>query len=152
MELFQSIERDLLTSLRERQQEKTAVLRMLKTALKNFTIAKRMPESSLTDEQVVGVVRQEVKKRKESIAAFMSGGRGELADKERREMEMLEAYVPPGMSVEELSGIITSVVSGENLSPPYQFGRLMGLVVKKVAGRADGETVKQAVQAFVEKS
>lgn len=136
-------------SLRERQKEKTAVLRMLKTSLKNFAIAKRIPESSLTDEQVLGVVRQEVKKRKESIAAFTSGARTDLADKERRELGMLGVYLPPAMSDAELRALIASVVEEEKLSAPFQFGRLMGLVVKKASGRADGELIKQAVQSFV---
>lgn len=137
-------------SLRERQQEKTAVLRMLKTSLKNFAIAKRISEPSLTDEQVVGVIRQEAKKRKESIAAFTSGGRVDLADKEQRELAVLEAYLPANMSADELRAIILTVVEEEKLSAPFQFGRLMGLVVKKVAGRADGETVKISVQSFID--
>lgn len=123
---------------------------MLKTSLKNFAIAKRTPEPSLTDEQVVGVIRQEAKKRKESIVAFTNGGRSDLADKERRELGILEAYLPANMSGDELRAIILTVVEEEKLSTPFQFGRLMGLVVKKVAGRADGETVKQAVQSFVD--
>jgi hypothetical protein len=149
MELIKRIDQDLLASLRERQSVRTAVLRMLKSGLKNFAIAKRVPDTSLTDEQTVGVIRQEVKKRKESIEAFLAGGRAELADKERTEQAILESYLPPSLSPQDLKKVIDGVIADEKLTLPIQFGRLMGLVVKKVAGRTDGDTVKTAVQLYL---
>jgi len=147
--LIKTIDQDLITSLRDRQREKTAVLRMLKTGLKNFSIAKKIPEAELTDEQVVGIIRQEAKKRKESVAAFTNGGRKDLADKEAGELTVLESYLPPSLSSDEIEKYIKEVITEKNLAAPYQFGVLMGQVMKKVSGRADGDTVKHAVEAFI---
>ena len=152
MQLVERIEHDLLESLKAHEQERVGALRMLKNALKNFAISKREPLEKLTDEQVVGVVRQEAKRRKESITAFTGGGRSDLADKEKAELTILEAYLPAAMPVEELAKFIDEVVAEKKLTPPYQFGMLMGPVVKKVAGRADGQLVKAAVEAFIAKA
>lgn len=149
MELIQRIEHELLASLRSREMIRTSALRMLKHSLKNFAIAKRVSETSLSDEQVVQIVRQEAKKRKESMEAFESGGRNDLAEKERQELAILESYLPPQLGDAELRRIIMVVVDELELKPPYRFGSLMGAVVKQVAGKADGQTVKKAVEQFI---
>ncbi|OGY90894.1 MAG: hypothetical protein A3B30_01400 [Candidatus Komeilibacteria bacterium RIFCSPLOWO2_01_FULL_52_15] len=152
MQLIHRIEQDLLVSLKAREQERIGALRMLKNALKNFAIEKRTPMESLTDEQVVSIVRQEVKRRKESMFAFESGGRLDLVARERAELGILETYLPPALAADDLEAVIREVVAERKLSPPYQFGAVMGPVVKKIAGRADGTTVKAAVEAFIAKS
>ncbi len=160
MTLVQKIEQDLIESqrakqqsktavLRLKQQSKTAVLRLMKNALKNAAIEKRLDLAEMPDEQVVAVMRTEVKKRKEAIDAFMKGGRPELAKNEQDELAMIESYLPAFMPADEVKKIIDEVVSEQQLHPPYQFGMLMGAVVKKIAGRADGAVVKEAVQQFI---
>lgn len=148
--ILNDLERDFLDSMRKREAERTAVLRLLKSGLKNFAIAKRVPESTLSDEQVVGVIRQEARKRKESIDAFRKGGRDELALKEEREFAILESYLPPAMDAGEIQKLIDEVIAEQKLEPPFQFGRIMGLMVKRIGGRAEGSVVKEAVERYIE--
>ncbi len=149
MPLIKTIENDYLVSLRERQSERTGVLRMIRNGLKNFAIAKRMPEFELTDEQVVGVLRQEAKKRKESIEAFTAGGRKELADKEQRELEIVSSYLPAELPADEISAIIKEVIEERKIVPPFKLGAVMGPVIQKIAGRASGEAIKTAVEQYI---
>lgn len=149
MTLVQKLEQDLIEAQRAKQHERTAVLRLMKNALKNAAIEKRVELGAMTDEQSVAVLRTEVKKRKESIAAFTSGSRPELAEAEQKELQLIEQYLPALMPVEAIQKIIAEVVAEQQLTPPYQFGSLMGAVVKKVAGKADGAVVKEAVQQFI---
>ena len=149
MTLLETIASDLLQSLRSKDTKRVATLRLLKNNVKNTAIAKRVPEDKLSTEEVIAVIRQEVKKRKESIEAFTAGGRPELADKERAELVILESYLPPALNTEALQQIIHEVIAVDGLQQPYNFGRLMGSVVKKVAGRAEGAAVREAVQKIV---
>lgn len=147
--LIQTIENDLRESLRARDEVRTATLRMLKNNLKNTSIARRVAETEFKDSDVIAVVRQELKKRKESIEAFEKGGRPELADKEKAELVILQSYVPASISNEEIRAVISDLVMEKKLTPPYQFGALMGQVVKKIEGRAEGQAVKKAVEEFI---
>ena len=149
MSLRASIDRDYLESVKAKDAFRVGVLRMLKNNLKNTAIAKRLPEDQLMEEDMIAVVRQEVKKRKESIAAFTAGNRADLADQEKLELTVLEKYLPASMDAATINQIIQEVMSENNLQPPHNFGKVMGMVVKKVAGRADGDTVKKAVTAFL---
>jgi len=149
MSLIKTLENDYLVSLRERQSERTAVLRMIRNGLKNFAIAKRMPEFELTDEQVIGVLRQEAKKRKESIEAFTAGGRNELADREQRELEIVSSYLPAELRADEIHEIIKEVIEERKLAQPLKLGMVMGPVIQKVSGRASGEAIKAAVEQYI---
>jgi uncharacterized protein len=149
MALVQQIDNDLKASQLARQAERVSTLRLLKTNLKNTAIAKRVSELVLTDDDVISAVRQEVKKRKEAIEAFEKGGREDLAANERNELAILEPYLPVALSDAELQVAIETVIKENGLEPPLQFGRLMGLVVKQVAGRAEGGAVKAAVEAYI---
>ena len=149
MSLLATIDTDLNESMRQRHAERTGTLRMLKTALKNKSIADRVPMEEMTDEQVVGVVRQEAKKRRESIDAFTSGGRSELAAKEQNELLILQAYLPPSMSSEEIAKIIDEIARTLQLAKPINLGQLMGPVMKAIAGRADGQIVREQVQKYI---
>lgn len=147
--LLERITSDLTASLRARDSLRTTVLRSLKNNLKNTAIANRVSETELSDEATVAIVRQEVKRRKESVLAFEAGGRSDLAEHEKQELAVLEGYLPASMSKEAIESAIRDVVSEEKLEAPYVFGKLMGLVVKKIAGRASGDEVKEAVQNFI---
>ncbi len=149
MTLVQNIEQDLMESQRAKQHSTTAVLRLMKNALKNAAIEKRVAFEELTDEQAIAVLRSEVKKRKESIEAFTKGSRPELARQEQEELTLIQSYLPALMPAEEIRKIVAEVVTEQKLAAPYQFGSLMGAVVKKIAGRADGAAVKEAVQQFI---
>lgn len=149
MSLLTTIEADLRESLKARDEVRTGTLRMLKTNLKNTAIAKMVREDALAETDAIAVVRQEIKKRKEAVEAFRAGGRAELSQKEAAELAILEKYLPAQLGEAEITKLIADTVAESALTAPFQFGALMGAVVKKVAGRADGSVVKGAVEAFI---
>ncbi len=141
MSLAQNIEIDFKNALKEQAALKLSVLRMLKSALKNEAIAKKQTE--LNDEEVGLVLRRELKKRQDSILAFESAGRHDLADQEKAEAIIIEAYLPALMSEEDVTKIVDSVIaSGVN-----SFGLVMKEVITQTKGQADGQLVQKLVKA-----
>jgi uncharacterized protein YqeY len=92
------------------------------------------------------VLQRERKRRLESAEAYAGGGRDDLAENERLEAELIEAYLPDQISDEELSGIVTGAVEESAATSPADMGKVMGLVMPKVQGRADGKRVSAAVR------
>jgi len=98
MTLQQRVDLDLKEAMRAKDATKLNVLRMLKSALKYAVIAKSDAEAELSDAEAVQVIRKQAKQRQDSIESFEKGGRAELADKEKQELAILNAYLPQGMS------------------------------------------------------
>lgn len=141
MSLAQNIEIDFKNALKAQQTLKLAVLRMLKSALKNEAIAKKQAE--LSDEEVVAVLRRELKKRQDSILAFESAGRNDLASTEKAEAELINAYLPALMSEEDIAKIVEEVIA----SGISGFGLVMKEVMAQAKGQADGQIVQKLVKA-----
>lgn len=140
--VLNQIEQDIVEAMKKGESEVMNTLRMVKSAVKNEQINQR--DKEFTDNDVVAVVKREVKKRKDSIEQFTAAGRAELADKEKQEIAMLEKYMPEQMSEEEISGIIDAVLSENNTE---DFGALMKAVMSKTQGAADGSVVSRLVRA-----
>src|ERR1044071_9083023 len=100
MSIQERIDSDLKEAMRARDATKLGVLRMLKSALKYAAIAKSGAEAKLSDAEAAQVVRKQVKQRQDSIESFEKGGRAELANKEKEELSILNAYLPQEMSAE----------------------------------------------------
>ncbi len=141
MSLAQDIEIDFKNALREQNALKLSVLRMLKSALKNEAIAKKQAE--LIDEEVVAVLRRELKKRQDSILAFSSAGRNDLADQEKAEAELIGVYLPALMAEEDIAKIVEEIIA----SGVTGFGLVMKEVMSKTNGQADGQLVQKLVKA-----
>lgn len=125
-----------------------SALRMLVAAIRNKEITIRQGgEAELTDEQVLEVVGGEVKKRKDSIEAYLAGGRRDLADKEASEIKILEKYLPEQMPDDKLEKVVQEVVA----SGADNFGKVMGQVMARVKGRADGGRVGEMVKRLLAK-
>ena len=146
MTLTQRIDADLKEAMRARDQLKLGVLRMLKSALKYAAIEKSDPEGELDDAEAIQVIRKQVKQRQDSIESFEKGGRVELAEKEKRELELLNHYLPAGLSNEELSRLVRETIAEVGATSKAQMGVVMKALSPKVAGRADGKTLSQEVQ------
>jgi len=146
MNLNQKIDADLKEAMRARDQLKLGVLRMLKSALKYAAIEKSGIEGELDDAEATQVIRKQVKQRQDSIESFEKGGRAELAEKEKRELEVLNQYLPAAMSREELSRLVREVIAEVGATSKAQMGAVMKALTPKIAGRADGRTVSQEVQ------
>lgn len=139
----QKLKEDLKTAQLNRDEVRVSTLRLLLSEINNSRISKG---SDLTDEEVTSVVQKEAKKRRESVESFNKGGRAELAQKEQSELKILEEYMPSGLSNEELTKIVEEVITELGANSMADMGKVMSLVMSKVAGRADGSTVSQIVK------
>ncbi len=159
MNLKDTINGDIKSAMKSGLNDEALVLRFLNSAIKNKELEKRnrlskegqpLAElsklSELIDEEVVGVILGEIKKRKESIAQYEKGGRKDLAKKEATELEILKKYVPEEMSEEELRVLIKRKITEMGEVTIKEFGKLMGAVMAGVKGRADGAVVKKIIE------
>lgn len=146
MTLAQRIDSDLKEAMRARDTTRLGVLRMLKSALKYAAIEKSGAEGELDEAEATQVIRKQVKQRQDSIESFEKGGRTELAEKEKSELAVLNAYLPAAMSAEELSRIVRETIAQVGATTRAQMGAVMKALGPKVAGRADGKTLSQEVQ------
>ncbi len=161
--LIEQINNNLKEAMKAKNAEETSVLRMLIAAMRNKEIALRdKGVAELTEEQALEVVSSEIKKRRDSVEAYVAGGRQELADKESAEIKILEKYLPEQMSDEELEKIILEIVETHrnasiqtetpgNAPVQKDFGRVMGRVMAKVKGKADGAKVGEMVKKLLAK-
>lgn len=146
MNLPERIDSDLKDAMRAKDAAKLGVLRMLKAALKNVAIEKGGADTQLDDAEATQVIRKQVKQRQDSIESFESGGRLELAAKEKEELGMLSAYLPQAISSDELASIVREAITEAGATSRAQMGAVMKTLQTKLAGRADGKTLSQEVQ------
>jgi uncharacterized protein YqeY len=143
MGLIENIEADLKAALKAKEGQVVSTLRMLTAALKNKSIELK---KDLKEEEVVAVVKSQVKQLKDSIEAFVEGAREDLAAKAREELEILAKYLPEQMSEEELKKIVDETVKETGAAGKGDMGKVMGAVMGKVKGKADGGDVKRLVE------
>jgi uncharacterized protein YqeY len=122
-------------------------LRMLSAAITN---REKEVMHDLSDDEVREVAGKEVKKRTESIEAFEGAGRTELADKEREERAILEAFAPSQLSEEATDALIDEAFAATGASTPQEMGKVMGFIMGKAKGQVDGGAVQQKVKARLE--
>lgn len=145
--LQDTITSNLTTAMKAKEALKVEVLRGLKAAFTNELVAtKRKPTDPLPDEDALGVIRREVKKRKEASEAFKAGNRPELANKEDAERVILETYLPALMGQEAIMKIVEAKKVEMGITDKKDMGRFMGAVMKDLAGKADGGDVKAVVE------
>lgn len=136
----------IMAAMKAKEPLKVEVLRGLSAAFTNELVAKgKKPTDELSDEEALAVIRREVKKRKESVAAFRSGGREESAQKEEAEQALLEAYLPAQMSTDEIKKVVEAKKAELGITDKKDAGRLVGMIMKELSGKADGNAVKVAV-------
>ena len=146
MTLSQRIDSDLKEAMRTKDATRLSVLRMLKSALKYSAIAKSGAEAELSGAEAAQVIRKQVKQRQDSIESFEKGGRTELAEKEREELSILNAYLPQAMSAEEVAKVVRETIAEIGATSKAQMGAVMKALQAKVAGRVDGKTLSAEVQ------
>jgi uncharacterized protein YqeY len=145
-ELKDRLQQDLTTSMKARDELRTATLRMVLTALGNEEVAGKSARA-LTAEQEQRVLVREAKKRREAAEAFRSGGAEDRAAREVAEEQVLAGYLPAQLSDEELTGLVARAVASSGASGPQAMGAVMRAVGPLVAGRAEGGRVAAAVRA-----
>jgi uncharacterized protein YqeY len=147
MTISDKIDNDLKDAMRAKDADKLSVLRMLKSAIKYAAIEKGGQTAKLDDAEATAIIRKQVKQRQDSVESFVKGGRPELAEKERVEMAVLQTYLPQALPEDELNRLIDEAIAETGASGKAQMGAVMKVLQSKVAGRADGRTLSQAVQA-----
>jgi uncharacterized protein len=146
MTLQERIDSDLKDAMRAKDTTRLGVLRMLKSALNYSAIEKSGADARLDDGEAAQVIRKQVKQRQDSIESFEKGGRPELAAKEKEELAILQAYLPQGLSADELAAVVGETIRELGATSKAQMGAVMKALQGKVAGRADGRMLSQEVQ------
>ncbi|HSZ80325.1 MAG TPA: GatB/YqeY domain-containing protein [Chthoniobacterales bacterium] len=146
MTIQEEIDGDLKDAMRARDAARLSVLRMVKSALTNAAIEKIGAAGVLSDFEAVAVIRKQVKQRLDSIQSFETGGRPELAAKERKEIEFLTAYLPKPLGENEIQQIVNDSIAQIGATSKAQMGAVMKIATEKAEGRVDGKTLSQAVQ------
>ena len=134
MTISERITQDITAAMKAREEHRLSTLRMVKSALKNKEIDKR---AALDDHEALAVLSTLIKQRKESAEMFAKGGRTELAEKETREIAMIEAYLPSAAGPEEMDKAIEAAITETSANSAKQ----MGAVIKAARTRLEGKTV-----------
>lgn len=143
MELQQRIETALKEAMREKSEVKRDALRMLLTALKlKEKEIKRAPSEAETQQVIATLVKQ----RRDSAEQYRAGGREDLAAKEESEIVVLQGFLPEQLSTGELDKIVADSIAEAGAVSPKEMGRVMKILMPKIAGRADGKTVNDLVR------
>lgn len=145
MELIQKIESDVKAAMKAGEKLRLQLLRTLRSVIKNAEITKR---AVLNEADVLKVIATEVKKRKESIEAYVKAGRKELADQERQEADLLNAYLPEQLDDAAIDQLVARIATEQGITDSKQLGKLMGLVMKEVGAKSDGTKVRERVQKY----
>ena len=146
MTVIERVDSDLKEAMRAKDGTRLSVLRMLKSALKYAVIAKSGAEAELNDGEAAQVIRKQAKQRQDSIESFEKGGRAELAEKEREELSILNAYLPQAMSADDVARVVRETIAEIGATSRAQMGAVMKALQAKVAGRVDGKTLSTEVQ------
>ena len=145
MSLKQQIISDLTASMKAQDAPRTSTLRMVKAAVMNREIEKG---GELGDEEMMKLLRSLVKQRCDSVEQYEKGGRQELADKEKTEIEVIEAYLPQAAPRDEIEAAVAAAIAETGASSMKDMGRVMKGVQSALAGKnADGRTVSEIVKA-----
>lgn len=159
--LKDKIQEDLKTALKEGKKAETSVLRLLLAAINNRETEKRTKiwkskpelkteelekESQLTDEEITEVISSESKKRREAVGLYEKGGRPELAEKEKEELEILKSYLPEQLSEEEIKKLVKEAIEKTGAKDQKDMGKVMAELMPGVKGKADGSLVSKIVK------
>ena len=151
MSLHKQIKDNIKESLKAKDEIRLSVMRGIYTAITNQLVAdKKTPQDVMEDEGVLGVITRLSKQRKESIKQYEDGGRPELAVSEKKELLILEEFLPEMMSVDEIRKIAEAKKVEMGVDDKAKMGILMGAIMGELKGKADGGDVKNVVNALFE--
>lgn len=142
--LKERIDQDLKDAMRSKEELTTSVLRMLKSAVKYKEV--EPGAKALEDAGVLQVISTLIKQRRDSVEQFRAGNRNDLADKEEREIALLQRYLPKQLSAEELLVEVKAAIAAAGAKGPKDMGAVMKALLPKVQGRAEGKAISEAVK------
>jgi hypothetical protein len=143
MSLEERLVEEMKQAMKSNDKLRLSTIRMIRSALKNKEIELR---KKLEDEEVVKVILAMVRKGEESVEQFQTGGRTDLVEKEKREIEILKSFLPQPLSQEEILKIIDQSIQETQASSPKDIGKVMKSVMPKLGGKADGKLINQLVK------
>lgn len=147
MTIQEKIVADIKEAMKNKTQDKLRVLRSLKSKLMEKEISERKGgEAKLSEEQAIEVLMKAAKQRKESIEQFENGGRADLADKEKEELEIIESYLPELMGEEEIRSVVKKQIKDSGALGPQDMGKVMAPLMGRLKGKADGGLVSKIVK------
>lgn len=154
--LKQQIQSDCTDALKKSEQFVCGTLRMLLAAITSKEKEKKFKEklegqAVLSDDEVLSVITSEIKKRKDAIALYEKGNRPELADKEKKEIEILKKYLPEQLSAEELKKLVEESIVKTGAKEIKDMGKVMAALNPKIKGKADGGEVSKIVKEILTK-
>ncbi|MDF3035835.1 MAG: GatB/YqeY protein [Paucimonas sp.] len=144
MSLKEQITEDMKAAMRAKDTAKLGTIRLLTAAMKQKEVDERI---ELTDTHILAIIEKMIKQRKDSITQFEAGGRQDLADNEKAEVQVLSAYMPAALSDVEVQAAVQSAVQESGASGPQDMGKVMAILKSKLAGRADMTAVSGLVKA-----
>ena len=144
MSLLERLNNDMKQAMRDKAKDQLSVIRMLKSSLQNEALKKA--DRELTEEEELTILSRELKQRKDSLQEFENAGRIDLVDKVLIEIGYVEAYMPKQLSEEEVSKIVSETIEEINASSKADMGRVMGALMPKLKGKADGSLINKLVQ------
>ena len=148
MTLHQTIKEQIKDALRAKDTIRLDTLRGLNALALNEMIASASKEEFLADDKVLALIKRSAKQRKDSIEQFTKGGREDLVSKEEAELKILQSFLPTMMTLAEVKVIVKTRIESlktEGTFDPKATGKIVGMLMKEMAGKADGADVKMAV-------
>lgn len=147
MSLAEQIEKDVVAAMKAKDVVKVSTLRMLKSALGNYLIQAKKDRAE--DAETLGIITKQAKQRRESLESFEKAGRQDLADKEKAELAILEAYLPKQMTDDELRAAVQNAIAQSGATGPADMGKLMKTLMPAVQGKADGRRVQEVIKSIL---
>jgi len=147
MSLKEQLTADMKDAMKNKEKERLAVIRMVRGAIRQQEID---GQKELGEEDVIAVISKEVKMRRDSIEEFQKGGREDLVEKTQAEIDVLLPYLPAQLSEDEVRELVKAAVEQTGAATPKDMGKVMGVLMPKVKGRADGKMVNTIVKSFLQ--
>ncbi len=143
--LEDQLSKDYVEAMKAKDAVRSSTVSFLRASVKNLRIEKRLEK--LEDADVITVIKKQIKQRQDSIEQYKQGGRQDLADKETQELNILKTYLPQEMSEEQLRTIVAASIKEADAHSMKDMGKVMKVVMSKVAGNADNKVVSDLVKA-----
>ena len=147
MGLREQLREDLKAAMRAQDATRRGTIRMLEAAIKNAEIEKRGKE--LAEPDILAILQRQLKQRRDSIEQFERGGRQDLADIERAEIEVIQAYLPEQLSEDDIEAAAKRIIGRTGATGPGDRGKVMGPLMQELRGKADGSAVNSVVSRLL---
>ena len=147
MSLAENLEQDMKEALRNKEEKRLSTIRFLRSQIKNREIDKKLP---LTDEEIIEIIQKGIKQRKEILPDLERASRQDLIEQANKEIATLQSYLPAQLSSEELKQIIGEAIKEVGATSPRDMGKVMGALMPRVKGKADGKVLSELIKALLQ--